>query len=330
MTPIPSTIRAISSRLLAEELVRRGVTVEHLNTFTPGDAFLALRLGAHVEHVYGTRSGRTASTADYACKDKYTAKRFLARAGLCVPRGEMFACADMERIEAYAAELGFPCVLKRHDGSRGELVFVGVNSPEQCRAILERHFADRRFVLVEELCRGREFRFFATRTGTVGVVWREPAGVVGDGQRSVRQLIDDKNAGRAPKFRIKLDELSEELLAGQGLAYESVPASGQPVRLRGNSNASTGGDSRDVTDECHPDFKRLAARAVAAVPDLLYAGVDIMIEQDIHQAPVVGRWAVLEINSNPGISIHHHPGSGQARDVAGAIADLLFPETREN
>lgn len=54
-----------------------------------------------------------------------------------------------------------------------------------------------------------------------------------------------------------------------------------------------------------------------------------MIDQDSALMPEPGKYAVIEINSNPGISIHHHPGCGREHDVAGAIVDLLFPETKK-
>ena len=38
---------------------------------------------------------------------------------------------------------------------------------------------------------------------------------------------------------------------------------------------------------------------------------------------------IIEINNMPGIDIHHFPYKGKPRNAAGAIIDLLFPETKK-
>jgi cyanophycin synthetase len=38
--------------------------------------------------------------------------------------------------------------------------------------------------------------------------------------------------------------------------------------------------------------------------------------------------AVIEINSSPGLRMHHYPAEGRPRDVAGHIVDQLYPPGR--
>ena len=85
-----------------------------------------------------------------------------------------------------------------------------------------------------------------------------------------------------------------------------------------------GGVPEDVTDLVHPGFVEIGVRALTALNNLPYAGLDIMTG-DISQAPT--NYRLLEVNSVPGIGIHCAPGKGRPRNVPGMIADLIFPET---
>ena len=307
----------------------RKIKVEHMNACNGGDAFLRLTLGKHVEYIFGAKSSATASTASIACKNKALAKCFMAESGLSVSPGALFSPADTEAIERFIGKIGFPCVLKKNDGTHGNKVFIGVRSLDECREILERHFGDEKRVLVEKECRGREYRFLATKKKVLGVVSREPANVTGDGQSTVRELIGAKNLGKLRIYNIKLDAAVDAYLGEQGLDLESVIVRDAKIYLRNNSNASTGGDTVDHTDEAHKEFKKIAVEAVNAVPGLAWGGVDILVDQDLSKRPVKKKYAILEINSNPGLYIHNSPDRGKPRNVAAGIVDVLFPETKK-
>lgn len=78
-----------------------------------------------------------------------------------------------------------------------------------------------------------------------------------------------------------------------------------------------------ITERVHPSYMRAAERAVAAIPGLGLAGLDVIAE-DWHQP---GPYAVIEVNSAPGIKGHHRPTKGRGFDAAGAIVDELERRT---
>ncbi len=84
---------------------------------------------------------------------------------------------------------------------------------------------------------------------------------------------------------------------------------------------STIGEHRyeEITAKTHAFYKREAERAVAAFPGLGLAGLDIMAED--WSKP--GEYAVIEVNSAPGIRGHHIAQEGEPFDAAGAIVDEL-------
>src|SRR5699024_11187100 len=72
-----------------------------------------------------------------------------------------------------------------------------------------------------------------------------------------------------------------------------------------------------------PSYLRIAECAVAAVPGLRNAGVDLMGD-DLTTPAVAGDHVVLELNPNPGMGIHAGAQGGGSRDIAGALADAVL------
>jgi len=326
----------ISSMLIAEEALKRGIKLKHINTYQEENAFMELRLKKHYEYIQGSKSSQTSVTADRIVENKALTKDFLRANRVCSAEGKLFLCKDTEAIRKFCEEIGYPVVVKKYNGTHGNLVFVGVENFREVEAVLKLHFCREKYALVEKEFKGREFRFLATRSKVLAVAFREPANVVGNGESTVKELVWQKNQdpGRGlnyskPLMTIEIDDLVKVKLRSQKLDIDSVISKGKKIYLRNNSNLSTGGDSIDVTDEVHSQFKRIAVKAVNAVPGLSYAGVDIMVKGDISKKPDQGSYAVLEMNSSPGIFMHHFPFAGEPRNVAGGIIDLLFPETKK-
>jgi cyanophycin synthetase len=80
----------------------------------------------------------------------------------------------------------------------------------------------------------------------------------------------------------------------------------------------------DVTDDVHPRNARLAELA-AQILALDVAGIDVVCK-DIGRPLGEQHGAVVEINAAPGLRMHLAPSSGQPRDVAGPIIEMLYPE----
>ncbi len=159
----------------------------------------------------------------------------------------------------------------------------------------------------------------------VGVARRRPASVQGDGISTIAELVDAKNLDRGPShIELKLDDAAILLLQRSGLTIDSVPDSGQRVFLRRASNIHQGGDAVEATDELSSEEIEVAEAVARAIPGLKSFGADILFPRaEGHGTP-----RVLEVNSNPMISLHHYPFEGQPRDVASAIIDGMFPATR--
>jgi D-alanine-D-alanine ligase-like ATP-grasp enzyme len=187
-------------------------------------------------------------------------------------------------------------------------------------------------LLIEEFSSGEEFRILATKDSLLGVIKRIPANVIGDGIKTIEQLITEKNTDprRGDNYtysllKIIIDEEVLSLLQEQNLSLSSVPEKNERILLRKKSNISTGGDSIDVTDQIHKNIRVLATNIVRAIPSLPYAAIDF-ITKDISANPFDIGYSVVEINSSPMLSMHHEPYKGVPRNVSKEIIKLIDHE----
>ncbi|MCK4525719.1 MAG: cyanophycin synthetase, partial [Candidatus Andersenbacteria bacterium] len=249
--------------------------------------------------------------------------------------GKLFFKDDIRKISKFTDKIKYPIVVKPYDGTHGNLVFIGIRNKEDCEKAVKKILKENEYVLIEKMFIGTEYRIFATRNKFIAATNRVPANIIGDGIHTVRDLVNIKNSDprRGDDYdkaliKIKIDKNLLNNLKKQKLKLSSIIKNKKIVYLRNTSNLSTGGDSVDVTDQIHPDIKKIAVKAVRAIPGLAYAGVDFMTNKDISKKPTKNSYIIIEINSSPMISMHHSPYQGKSRNVAKEIIDILFPETK--
>ena len=187
-------------------------------------------------------------------------------------------------------------------------------------------------VLIEEFIKGKEYRFLVIDDEVVGILHRVPANVIGDGEKTISELVEIKNQdplrGKGyvtPLEKIRLEENAELFLKQQGKNFDYIPKKDEIVYLRENSNISTGGDSIDFTDIIPNRFKEIAIKSAKAIGAKI-CGVDMVIEDYTDER---SNYGIIELNFNPAIHIHSYPYEGKERNVAKDILNLLgFKESK--
>lgn len=310
-------------------------------TEIPESRVMALEYKGTTRYLHMLIPSITSELAYHLCHDKVATRSFLLQAGINIPRGYHLVKTDEPTYwdEVFDA-LQKPVVVKPTTGQQGSSIFMGINELERYHQAITQCFEfegpvnHKARILVEETFVGTEYRVLATKDKVVGIINRQPANVVGDGQSTIQQLIDQKNADPRRSdnphdalTKIKVDSHVQEYLTFQGLTLESVPAANQQIFLRRNSNISTGGDSIDVTDLAHPSVREICLKVMQALPGLYIAGIDFMTK-DITQSQTSESYVVIEVNSSPGIIIHEQPYSGKPRAAAKEFIYILFPELR--
>jgi cyanophycin synthetase len=295
---------------------------------TPTRGLVQLGYGIYQKRIQASETSTTSAIAVDTCQDKALTNHLLRVVGVPVPEGRTVTSAD-EAWEA-AQDIGLPVVVKPVDGHQGKGVSVDLRTEADVRAAY--HIADDHgTVLVERFITGDDYRLLVVGGALVAAARRDPAHVVGDGKRTVTELVAETNrdprrgAGHGSVMtRITLDKAARLVLAQQGLAETTVPEPGQVVRLRSNSNLSTGGTATDVTELVHPANARVAELA-AQILALDVAGVDVLCA-DITRPLAEQGGAIVEVNAAPGLRMHLAPAEGQPRDVGAPIVAMLYPD----
>ena len=267
-------------------------------------------------------SPRTPAPGASLAERKDAASVRLARAGLPVPR--QIAVSDPDQAWAAATALGCPVVVKPVDCSNARGVSVDLRSREAVAAafaVARRHSPA---IIVEQHLPGEHFRLLVVRGRLVAAVHSASARFVGDGRRSLRQLVEEAN--RIPRRQrprpvqrsIEWTADILEYLAARGQGPDWVPPAGMPVALHWSGHGARGGSAIAVAGPIHPD-NRLAACQAADVVGLDIAGVD-MVLPDIARSWRETGGGICEVNRTPGLRYHivadgpHTPVLGHALD----------------
>jgi len=291
-------------------------------------SLVQLGYGKYQQRIQATVTGRTSHIAVELASDKEETNKILAMIGLPVPKQELVQSGDAA-VRA-ARRIGYPVVVKPYNGNHGRAVSIHLTTEEAVRTAFVAAQEVSRSVLVESFITGDDHRLLVVNGTLVAATRRTPGHVVGDGKRTVAELIDvvnlDPRRGIGHEkvlTRLELDAQAERLLAKKGYTGASVPPAGEVVYLRSTANLSTGGTATDVTDVIHPDNAEMAVRAIQAI-GLDVGGVDFLCD-DITLSYKKHGGAICELNAAPGFRMHSAPSEGRARDVAGPVIDMLFP-----
>ncbi len=241
------------------------------------------------------------------------------------------------RLQRAAQRIGFPVVLKRSAAvmfqhlEANNLAYGPLTDPDQVAIAFACELQNERGAWVEAFVPGSTYRFLIIDDTVVSVVRRVPPQVVGDGESTLRALIETRAASatsfrewRAWRAMIGCD--ADSLICRLGLpnlTWESVPAKGRNVALRLRGGPYTGGWSEDVTEQMPEAYHQLALRA-AHCCELGLAGVDMVIANPA-SAPEYPHCAVIDVKPDPDLLMHARPRVGPGRDVAQQLLKTFFP-----
>ena len=284
--------------------------------------------GKYQQRIQATTTGRTGNIAVELAGDKEETNGILRDLGLPVPEQRIVRRAS-EAVRA-AKRIGFPVVLKPLDGNHGRGVSINLKTDEEVELGFKKAAEHGRTIIVESYIEGFDHRLLVVNGELVAAAKREPGHVVGDGKRTVAELVDivneDPRRGVGHEkvlTRLEFDHQAEQLLSKSGYDKDTVPKEGEVVYLRSTANLSTGGTALDVTDIIHPDNREMAIRSIRAI-GLDIGGVDFLTN-DISLSYREAGGAICEVNAGPGFRMHVAPSEGTPRDVAGPVIDMLFP-----
>ncbi|WP_445000713.1 hypothetical protein [Halomonas mongoliensis] len=262
---------------------------------------------------------------DSAAANSVTEKRALLRkvlihAGVKVPSGRL---VKSEKSAKQAQKALGGTVNLWSAGAGEKSINIGkVSSEARLQRELKKHLTSRGSIFIEEHIEGSVFRVLVVGGKAVACLSKRPVTLLGDGESSIQELLELKNQARKqnPCYYnkpIKIGKSAEAKMKRRGWRLETVLPEGEVFELRSSMAFSAGAEFVDSTDSLSPEVEKVALSAVASVPGLEVAGVDITVsEQGGKLIPYV-----LDVCCDPNIGVHHFPVEGRARNVAKAIWD---------
>lgn len=229
----------------------------------------------------------------------------------------------LEEAVAVSQSWGFPLFVKPNDESEG----LGVSRVYDMRQLVDdvqTLFSWTERVLVQKPLAGNDFRLVVLDGEIISAYQRRPFAIRGNGECSVRKLIDEKIAeqqasGRGKKLTRDEPRIWREL-NHLGHDFDFVPAAGSVLTLLPNANLSTGGDAEEFTEGVHKSYREFCA-SIARDMNLSICGVDL-ITDDL-TSPMENA-TVLELNSAPGLNNFAATGKRENETVERLYEKILL------
>lgn len=249
--------------------------------------------------------------------------QFLAAAGLPVPDFAWVSAgsgdAIREQAAGAAARLGYPLIL-RSSGREGigpylvtDAEILGDLTAQVLRhapaAMLQRPVWGPQ---VSVIVLAGEVRFAFER-----LPWR----VVGDGQRTVQQLIEADRAA-TPGITMAADDWRiDDMIEFGRRTRGTVPAVGEIVQLALKPGSGQGGSVRPLSEPLSPEVAELACRALRA-SGLTFGGVELALDGP-------GAW-ILDVQPAPDLEPYEALGSEPRREVSDLLERVILRQRQSH
>lgn len=249
------------------------------------------------------------SAAELCDRKNYT-KTVLDHHGIPTPQGIEVHKKDFEESAIDFSAVQFPVVIKPMEQSlKGDGIVTDIQNEEDLSQYLENAFRTYSKMLVEEYYGGLlDYRVLVLDGKVIDVLWRVRPYVIGDGEKTIRTLIEIKNAERKAETRLKLgpiliDEELKNKLNQAAIDIDSIPKKDERVQLKNVCNFGAGGEVVEVTNDICTENIELMAQVTKTL-GMRFAGIDVLAE-DISKPVSSTRGVILEVNERPDIPMHY-------------------------
>lgn len=319
------------ARVLWDEAIRRGIAMEEFHFLGVGqDLFFATFDGTTrcfdgLPRPYGGSS----DALEWMDNKAEMRKRFAA-ADIPIARGGV--ARTPKEASVLFDSLEKPVIVKPKIGSRSRHTTTGLNDVDTFQKACACAWQISPWVLIEEELTGPVFRATIVGGNLVAIMRRDPAAVIGDGVHTVSELAAIENARperHGPLFHAvpTSGADADAFLKHQQLTWDSVPEKNVIVHLGMKTSRGVGGSTTDVTSIAHPDNRELLMSVGTLLGDSL-VGIDFIMADITRSWKEQGKAGIIECNSMPFIDLHHYPLNGEPINVAGALWDIVFPNSK--
>lgn len=309
----------LRSQVIWNEAEKRNIWMRQI-TFLgkPIDIYIA-KIGKGKKVFESIPMKKNTSGSDIWMDDKFELKKKLQKVSIPVPQGK--SVSTLKEAESVFHKLEKPIIVKPRLGSRGRHTTTHIYTKEELREAYKSAKKLCHFVIIEEQLLGSVYRGTLVHGELVGVLRGDPPRILGDGVKTIKKLINEKNKNRQSGVgEVKITTELETFIKRQGFILESILAPFTILDLSEKIGISYGGDAIEITPLIHPKLKEVLEKA-GKIVDASVIGFDFIIP-DPTKDPEKQHWGIIECNSLPFINLHHFPREGVPVNVAGLIWDM--------
>lgn len=313
--------RTFRSRVIWEEAKRRGIEMKQLILFgAPLDQYCA-RINGKLVYFDSLPIPPKFLIMKNNWDDKFVLKQELSKKNIPIPGYFAFPVFYPQNIGRIFSRLEKPIIVKPRAGSRGRHTITNISTLEQFQSAINVAKKISAYLVAEEHIYGDVCRATFVKGELMGFYKGSVPYVVGDGEKTVRELIlekDEKRPSRVEKIFIT-EEMQDQILRS-GFAIDSVLPQGMRLPLTHRTGRLFGGLTKEMLDELHPSFIPILNEA-AKIVDLAVIGFDCIIPDPTRDAGEQ-KWGIIECNTLPFIDLHYYALEGKPKNIAGKIWDL--------
>lgn len=221
-------------------------------------------------------------------------------------------------------------IVKPNNLSLSKGLTLDIKTPAQLQAAIKYARTFSPSVIIQQQVTGEEIRFAVLDGKVRAALLRQTAQVVGDGQSTIAELIEQENKVREKLVfeYISYPQLSAAIIDESILTDQRVPANGEVVKL-GRSTMIRGGCSvYNVLDQVDSSY----VEHVEALVAKLGAGftvVDVFCKDYTQPASTSNHW-LIEFNSAPVLKLFYGCRDGKHFDVVPLLADMIDRQLKQS
>lgn len=266
--------------------------------------------------------------------DKMLTEKFLKLANVPTTNSIKLSANQFEKGMEYLVDNPSPKVVKPINLANGRGVFVDVTTDNfrevwvQCVSIQKQRKVKYPKVLIQDMITGFEVRVIVVEGKVLSATLRTPPYVIGDGNNTIADLINEKNKIRSSNeyFRnkdLKQDEKVIDYLSSKQQNLDTVLKENELCITYPISNLVNGGENIVVTHLLNDKILKTAQDAVIAIPGIHTAGVDVLIDSLETDTPTI-----LEVNKAPALQLNYYPYIGEPQSPLKYIFSSLVLEQK--
>ncbi len=330
VTTAPNEKDSYRAKVLWEEAIRRGIDMKEFHLFGIGNDIFISRFKGEMRFF-----DVLPRTKDYDPRglewmdNKNEMKKHFQKEGIKVAAGGIVN-SEKKALKLFKT-LNAPVIAKPNLGSRSRHTTTHISTEEEMKRAYHLAHQLAPWVMIEEELEGYVHRGTVIGGKFIAALRREPAYVIGDGVHNVKDLIEieNKNPLRDNKMfhQLALDEEARKELTHWGKDENTIPKDKEIVTLGQKTSRAVGGGITDVTDKMHRDNIEMLEKIGKVLNDPLI-GVDFIMKDVSVSWKDQPKCGVIECNSAPFIDLHHYPLVGKPHNVAAALWDIIYPESK--